>query len=62
MIIIIFFMIPEVRNIIKLLDSKLLLYRMKAKKLAISREDALNGLIDAGKNSIEFSIIIKKSL
>jgi len=34
----------------------------KAKKLAIKKEDAVNGSINAGKDSIEFSIIIKKSL
>ncbi len=33
----------------------------KAKKLAITREDALNGLIKEGKDSVEFSITIKKT-
>lgn len=33
----------------------------KAKKLANSRESAVNGLIGADKNSIEFSITIKKT-
>ncbi|MCK7516170.1 MAG: hypothetical protein MZV70_77460 [Desulfobacterales bacterium] len=33
----------------------------KAKKLANSRESAVNGLIEAGKKSIEFSITIKKT-
>jgi len=32
----------------------------KAKKLAISRESSLNGPIDAGKETIEFSSVIKK--
>jgi hypothetical protein len=32
----------------------------KAKKLAISRESAENGSIETGKNTVEFSIIIKK--
>ncbi len=34
----------------------------KAKKLAISGKDAVNGLIDAGGDTVEFSLIIKKSV
>ena len=34
----------------------------KAKKLATGRDDAVNGLINAGKDTIEFSILIKKSI
>ena len=33
----------------------------KAKKLAISRENAINGSIITGKDSLEFSIMIKKA-
>ncbi len=33
----------------------------KAKKLAINSTNAVNGLIESGKNSVEYSIIIKKT-